>query len=423
MTRSSILVAVPGLNQYADNARRMRDIARFINNTFQLYGRSLQLVDIPTNPATPPCSGSAQNSLAARALAQHPFASTQLTLACDNKTYREKLTRGRVISVSDQAAGLLTTEMATRQPFEWSYSPPIDQIERHFAEFACKSLRGNAQYGGPDVASKPRHFVIMRRPETPAIPVRSVVDQVDSCFGQQTEVIDYAPDFTACVANTDTQSQQLMLRLRRDGVTTIIDVGADLFCMQRAARSLSYEPEWAVLPTDANDYYEGGVGNSADMSSQLAHMYGLAPANKWLAIPDEPVYRVITTVDPSAPRSQDGLNQERQLYRQLLLLASGIQMAGPMLTPATFEEALESTTFPNPGAGASPAYQATVDFRGGDHTMVRDAGVWWWSTTTKSPSNPIDGGTGGFCYAERGRRFSLGNWPPNLRLQDERTCR
>ena len=47
------------------------------------------------------------------------------------------------------------------------------------------------------------------------------------------------------------------------------------------------------------------------------------------------------------------------------------------LTPQTFAAALRSTTFPNPGAGTSPSYQARVGFAGGSHTMVHDFAAFW----------------------------------------------
>ena len=48
-------------------------------------------------------------------------------------------------------------------------------------------------------------------------------------------------------------------------------------------------------------------------------------------------------------------------YSSLLLLASGIQLAGPNLTPATFQAGLmRADQFPNPGARGAPYFQARV---------------------------------------------------------------
>ena len=56
------------------------------------------------------------------------------------------------------------------------------------------------------------------------------------------------------------------------------------------------------------------------------------------------------------------IQHARAFYNELLILAAGIQLAGPNLTPETFAQGLASTTFPNPGAAGAPFFQATVGF-------------------------------------------------------------
>jgi hypothetical protein len=87
----------------------------------------------------------------------------------------------------------------------------------------------------------------------------------------------------------------------------------------------------------------------------------------------------------------------------LLLLASGIQMAGPHLTPATFQHALQTTTFPN---SYSPLVEGAVGFEGGSFAMTVDAEAMWWS---QSAVGPYAGqGAGTWCYA--GGRHRISEW-------------
>jgi hypothetical protein len=90
-------------------------------------------------------------------------------------------------------------------------------------------------------------------------------------------------------------------------------------------------------------------------------------------------------------------------YHSWLLLAAGIQMAGPDLTPATFEAGLERAAFPNP---VSPLYEGAVGFNGGNHGMTLDSTVWWWNNAARSPS------AGSICYFNHGQRIPNGAWTP-----------
>ena len=97
-------------------------------------------------------------------------------------------------------------------------------------------------------------------------------------------------------------------------------------------------------------------------------------------------------------------NHER--YRTALLLASGLQMAGPNLTPESFARGLQRTVFPNP---EHPINAGSVGFNDGDHSMTDDAAEYWWSQTDPSPY-PKEG-VGTICYVDHGARHRTGTWP------------
>jgi hypothetical protein len=90
----------------------------------------------------------------------------------------------------------------------------------------------------------------------------------------------------------------------------------------------------------------------------------------------------------------------------MLLIASGIQMAGPKLTPATFEAGLQRAMFPNPD---HPIKAGKVGFFGGSHAMTIDAAEIWWSASSPGPYPDASGGT--YCYVDNGARHSIGTFP------------
>jgi len=88
------------------------------------------------------------------------------------------------------------------------------------------------------------------------------------------------------------------------------------------------------------------------------------------------------------------------------MLASGLQMAGPNLTPETFQQGLWKARFPNPD---NPKVMAgKVGFEDRDHTFVNDAAIIWWNPAGK---DEWYGASGNYCYVRNGQRNALGRYP------------
>jgi hypothetical protein len=90
-----------------------------------------------------------------------------------------------------------------------------------------------------------------------------------------------------------------------------------------------------------------------------------------------------------------------ETYRELLLAVSGIQLAGPHLTPTAFHNGLERAVFPNP---VTSLKMGDVDF-GGSHTMTTDFMEFWWSYQDAGTTSEDTAGSGVICYPNGGRRY------------------
>jgi hypothetical protein len=100
-----------------------------------------------------------------------------------------------------------------------------------------------------------------------------------------------------------------------------------------------------------------------------------------------------------------------QVYRPLLLLASGLQMAGPHLTPETFRDGLRRAAFPNP---ITALHAGAVGVPQNGYTFTRDAAEWWWDNTAKGPySDDAAQSKGAICYLDGGTR-RRDTWPRKL---------
>jgi hypothetical protein len=197
------------------------------------------------------------------------------------------------------------------------------------------------------------------------------------------------------------------LALKDAGVTSV-------FClcnvtpwgaMGQAATAERFFPEWLVstyLLSDLNFPVRTYVP-----AEQRAHAIGITEQPRQLPFSHEPAGWAYMEQSPGYDADNTsssvsyGINAA--YYRPLLLLASGIQMAGPKLTPETFERGLQSTRFPNPVHKNRPG---KVGFLGGSHAMTIDSAEFWWDNAATGPARDD---SGAWCYVDDGERRSTGN--------------
>jgi len=93
-----------------------------------------------------------------------------------------------------------------------------------------------------------------------------------------------------------------------------------------------------------------------------------------------------------------------------LVIASGIQMAGPDLNPTTFRDGLRRTHFPNPQTSIRAG---DVGYPSDGYSETDDAAEWWFSTTAIGPFSDSSSHPGTVCYVDGGLRRRIGQYPHN----------
>jgi hypothetical protein len=173
-----------------------------------------------------------------------------------------------------------------------------------------------------------------------------------------------------------------------------------------AASAQVFQPEWLL-----GSYLDNDLDNSMDQAppEQAQHVFGLVFRNKLLAKENMPFYWALKSANASSDPEGGAYYSVQARYSSLLLLASGIQLAGPHLTPNSFAAGLLRARWANPNAGGPPFFQAPVGFEGGRHTLIDDATMFWYDPNRRSTVDPQD--TGAVCYIGRGVRHRLGQWP------------
>jgi len=409
VTASEIRVALPWAswaanNNYQGTAVIDALIAHF-NSRYEFYGRRLRPVFVEADAWVDPAGNKAA---AEDILATKPFAAVSRFSIASNSVLHQRLAEKRVVSVVARAPGFDSDALSGG--LTWTVEPPLDVRLGAAARFAGRALEGRpASHGGPEYRSTPRRFAVV------------VVTEGGS--GVRPDPGPLVSGLSGCGAELDVfetrsnASQQdvrvLALELKRGGFTTVIVVASYIhLALYDAARDVGYFPEW--MDFGMSDGHEeatwaGGV-RQPYTAGHASHAFGITPEMR--VRPEAEM--------PAAWALRDGGHTGttpdfwvRHWYEPLLVLASGIQGAGPNLTPETFAQALHSTQFPNPNPGAPPYWQQGVGFGLGDFFFHDDYTIWWWNENARSQTGQSSSGRGSFCYLGRGARFTPDTFPTN----------
>ena len=424
VTATEIKVTLP-INGTQPTWPVLKPLVDFVNTRYQLYGRKIKIVTVPSQQADEQFKGtfndpSAQRADAAQISALKPFATFDfvdpLQYSMSLPEFRSLLTKNKVISLAGGETTPFGTESDLKKgaPYEWTYYPTIDTLAKNLATMVCRQLAGHPASHAGDTAlhAKPRKFAILLPTDAllgGSVPgLSSMTSILRGCGLSNVPLVRYdnaASNRAALSAN--------LRKLSDDGVTSVIFMplgGNQTTGPLASATQVNYHPEWVVL--GAHKYLVDNMLNNPD---QTVSAFGVGTWNKMPQLALEMWSLAYTAAGGDGGTLNSGaLTDGRAFYDELLVLAAGIQMAGPDLTPQTFAAGLHATQFPNPGAGAAPHYQGTVGFGADGVAMLDDFNAFWFTQemTGAEVNSSIDNNTErATCYVGLGRRYDLESWP------------
>jgi hypothetical protein len=432
VTRDNIYVAVPTPNGFK---KQYDALAKFFNKRFQFYGRKIVFQYCsPGAGADSQGSGDQahQNADAAQAAAgcggPRPFASTFYQF--DNGRYynAEMACRYKVVMVGSWQP-FDTTYMHKCAPY-LSHYPLVSQgIFSRIGDWSCARLVGRkAQWatgttaaGRPALNTAKRNFGIFLAPYTADDPVArrsavdGLVDRLRQCGANVPNsqiIVNPVTETQPGQAVDPASANNAIAQMKQANVSTVICLCATFpfGALTRAANTNDYHPEWIGSTFGGLDQVVI-LELAAAPADQLRSLFGLTFAPRQINPLLEPYNAALQEGDPSiapATKSTDYSNFT-QVYRPLLMLASGLQMAGPHLTPQSFLEGLRKTQFPNP---VTSTHAGAVNVPQDGFTMTDDAAEWWWNNTARGPySDDSSAAKGAICYLAGGARHRSGTWP------------
>ncbi|MCA1844745.1 MAG: hypothetical protein LC792_16440 [Actinobacteria bacterium] len=456
VTGDEIRVAYPSRDFYGAGtdapakARVLADLTQYFNTHMNLYGRKMTLVPFSqlsglVNPAQGPnVATEVADAEMARELGV--FASLPKNYEIPDWSYEDTLAADRIVSVTGNAVPYDEAHLQDKDPYQWSYMPPLATMERSLGSYVCQQLAGHP----PTVGTAPaRVFAELLTTYTDVVPsVDALDDRLAACGAPVSPARRAAGPYSGADPALLPAAVAQMAALKATGTTTVLCVchahEARLLFMP-AATAADFHPEWVFISFLDNDMavmpgttslsqkrYKDLMGT---WDLQMDHAFGLSFRPKVRNPDDLPVVRAVRSVDPdfdwASLRPAQGPKFAAQaynwfLFKPMLMLTSGFQMAGPNLTPESFARGdrwrdrrftgLQGTKFPNPD---TDDLAGRVGFQG-DHSMVDDTTVQWWDTAQLSPwgednlaSNPTVPnvfGPGTWCYVQNGVRHPFDDW-------------
>jgi len=297
----------------------------------------------------------------------------------------------------------------------WSYEPSIEESANAFASFVCNRLVPYpTSFTDSENLGRDRRLALLYPTDVEAPVLTAFAEEVrrhvEKCGGSF--VVDgtypVSGSFNGGRAGTTDSNQASaatnIATFVANEVTTIVwTQGYDGRAHTDAAANAQYYPEWVVAGDGHVDGYQTGQLTNQDVWDGHAWTVTTVPLSA--ALEESQCYLAFQEGNPdmSAADIEYGC-QTHTYYQDLQMLFTGIQVAGPVLTPDSMDRgfhAIPAVLSPDP---ATPA----CFYRLNDYTCVKDATAAYWDGSTTPPGGTV---AGCWRYAEGGRRFYAEAWP------------
>ncbi|HVE93757.1 MAG TPA: hypothetical protein VNB24_02465 [Acidimicrobiales bacterium] len=283
-----------------------------------------------------------------------------------------------------------------RRPYSWSLFPDGTNVVEASVAWITARLVGQktAEYAGPAYKGQPRKYAVIA-PENAEYQesVNQYITKVQGAGFNIAMNLKYKLD----INSMPNQASNIIAQVKDAGITSLIcacDPVMLALGLTAKANEQDYEPEWI---TAGLAFVEQDLVAQLIDDDQWKRAFGIA----YNAQP-EPLTRSFpyAAYKSQRPNDEPAFGFE-EIYYQMYLLAIGVHMAGPNLTPQTFETGM----FAYPG-GSGP--RGSWGFGEGDYTPMDDFREIWWSPTRISSQNNKPGA---WVQLNAGARYFPGTVP------------
>jgi hypothetical protein len=397
-----------------------RDFFEVFEHWIETWGRTVELTFVTPSGA----DETAQRADALRVSEMKPFAVIDAAgTAGGGAVFGSVLARDKIIVITagGGAARGSNDDAIKQSPYRWG-NQDTGIFAVNAGEFVAKTLSGGkAEWAGDDAfRTKTRKLAVVYPTGSGEVDVSKFEDAFEKYGGKGslTKVsYDLGDDPSAVADEAQRQATQLVVKVKDSGATSVVlftDIVNTTPAVMKAATSQDYFPEWIITGLGFQDI--DFVARILWPPEQVAQVFGIGTSPPYAA-------------DGSSANGLETFfdtywGEDRGTYSPGavgigFLLFSGIQLAGPKLTPQTFKQGVFSmpaaggaidgqiSNFMNAyGRGAGVPYDQY-------QTIGVDYAMKWWDPEAFGVSNLVPGppGQGKFSFINGAKRYYAGTWP------------
>ncbi|MDQ1436676.1 MAG: hypothetical protein QOK43_305 [Acidimicrobiaceae bacterium] len=361
----------------------------YFNDRFQTYGRTVRAY-VTTNGKGEKAGKCTDNGPVTKTVVQnlhdqaHPFYITGFYDDFTSQALSEEASRLHIMS---QILSPTRAFSNANAPYVVSFDPDIENASQSVSGIVCNVLAGRpGSYGEPSDRAKTRKFglVYARVSDSSNVGADQIRKGVADRCGDKAGDIEIGAVGRAPTADD-------MARLRALGVTTVLWIRSGV-----PAEAGNWRPEYVML----DDEFMGRNDVARAYGGVLSSAMGLMMDRRRGSFNEQPEKVALRQVCPDClPNSID-----IGIYNKLLLLFTGIQAAGPKLTPVNFDKGLRAL----PAHSTGDPFVPTAYFGPGDHSFIKDYALTWWDSTGDPPGE--NAAPGCWRLMQEGKRFQAGDW-------------
>jgi hypothetical protein len=406
--QDGLLQAAGAFDPPAKVEATVKGYTEMYQSLFETYGRKVELVKIQgTGLATDETAAKADADKAAQQ--DHVFA--VLGGPAQAKSFSEELAANHVLCIGTCVLSQPEQFLNQHSPYIWPIGPDPDQTSVMLNEFIKKQLLDkNAVYAGdPKFHTEKRTFALLSY-DTPDGQYKQAWDNMVLLLKDSGIPLVLHKNYFLDIKKIPETAHEIAVALKQANATSVIFTGDPImprFFTQQATLQ-NYFPEWIMAGTVLAD--TSVFGRTFDQQ-QWAHAFGLqlTPAR----VPQEknPAYTLYQWYFGTVPPSD---NSYALSWANVQLLFSGIQTAGPQLTPDNFRAAQYSIP---PQKDPTDTIDTVTTY--GDHGFwdrtdpagLDNVGVLWWNPKAHGEDETGAVGDGEYELVNGGRRYLPGQWP------------
>jgi hypothetical protein len=380
------------------------------NQVYELYGRHVNLI-----PFT--ASGADNDPVAAHAdavtVAQQLHAFASINGPGETTAYEDELARLHVLCM---ACGDSSTngEIQQNAPFQWANLPTADTSLSETLDYVVAKLSGKDAVWSGDAAlhAQKRKFIVVSETSEPPSPgfaqlTAAVTKKLTAGHVDMASPTDLT--YTLDLTMLPTDAATIAEKLKASGATSVIFAGDPIMpiYLTKACASIGYFPEWIITGIVLTD--TSTLGRYYDQA-EWSHAFGVTSLGVPVPVSAGDADRLYhwwygPNTSPAALSAPAVIPPIEQLF-------TGIQLAGPELTPYTFSTGLFRAP-PTGGGPTSPldayGYQGAAPHP--SYSSPADYTFLWYDATAKGPDEEGVDGTGLMRYVNGGVRYKAGTVP------------